>query len=201
MKMRHKLSVLPTGFFLLFVSLNAQASFYDIVCVECSLIDASYTLEDGSGNVTGDALVFPNAYDDVDFELFSSTATSYNSSFYFNPGIYTFDSQGDSITAAQTISMTVNSGQVGMHFLFDWDGNTAIDVLGVFDVQNVNGDLIYTPTDVEGNGIVGFTMVDGPFQGVDIVLNFTVATPVPAAFWLFASGLVGLLHIGRRKKI
>ena len=60
------------------------------------------------------------------------------------------------------------------------------------------------------NGISGSPMIDGPFQGLNV--NFDIgsgnsltvlsvsAVPVPAAVWLFGSGLIGLLGFARRRK-
>ncbi len=65
-------------------------------------------------------------------------------------------------------------------------------------------------------GIAGSPMPDGPFTGMNISLDFTSLTaspvctpgvgvcpppvPVPAAGWLFGSGLLGLIGIMRRRK-
>jgi hypothetical protein len=61
-------------------------------------------------------------------------------------------------------------------------------------------------------GVAGSPMVDGPFQGSSIVLDITTLVvvpggcdpgicevPVPAAVWLFGSGLVGLIGFARRR--
>lgn len=60
------------------------------------------------------------------------------------------------------------------------------------------------------DGIAGSPMIDGPFQGLSV--NFDIGSgnsltvtsvsevPVPAAIWLFGSGLIGLAGIARRKK-
>lgn len=58
----------------------------------------------------------------------------------------------------------------------------------------------YTP----GNqGIGGSPMLDGPFQNSSYNFNITSLTvtsvPVPAAVWLFGSGLLGLMGVARRK--
>jgi hypothetical protein len=56
-------------------------------------------------------------------------------------------------------------------------------------------------------------MVDGPFYGA--IVNFDIGSgnsltvtsvnssvvPIPAAVWLFGSGLIGLIGLARRKKI
>jgi hypothetical protein len=59
------------------------------------------------------------------------------------------------------------------------------------------------------DGISGSPMIDGPFTGLNVnfdigsgnsltVLNVS-SVPVPAAVWLFGSGLLGLIGIARRK--
>lgn len=187
---------------LLTSSLPASASLWDIVCVECSLLDANFSVIDlQSGVITSSPINLPGSTGgDFDAVFFGKDLIAHDVNFYFNPGTYHFDSMGDSITLPQTISMTVNPGQVGLHFLFDWGGNNDIDVLSVFNVSTVGGVTTYAPTDVDGNAVLGFRMVDGPFQGIDASVNFVVATPVPAAAWLFGSGLVGIIGLSARKR-
>jgi len=60
------------------------------------------------------------------------------------------------------------------------------------------------------DSIAGSPMIDGPFQNISV--NFDIgsgnsltvtsvsAVPVPAAVWLFGSGLIGLVGLARRKK-
>ena len=60
------------------------------------------------------------------------------------------------------------------------------------------------------DGIAGSPLIDGPFPGFNI--NFDLGSgnsltvvsvsnvPVPAAIWLFGSGLIGLIGVARRKK-
>jgi hypothetical protein len=89
-------------------------------------------------------------------------------------------------------------------------------------VTTLNTQTLCTPTiDCMGNALSGggpFTdddkagspMIDGPFTGLNVnfdigsgnslnVLNVTTV-PVPAAVWLFGSGLLGLVGMVRRKK-
>lgn len=60
---------------------------------------------------------------------------------------------------------------------------------------------------IDGNadGVMGIPMQDGPFTGFNANFNATMtatpaAVPVPAAVWLFGSGLLGLVGVARRKK-
>jgi len=58
------------------------------------------------------------------------------------------------------------------------------------------------------DGIGGSPMDHGPFSGFSNNIDFTSLTvvtyvstvPVPAAVWLFGSGLLGLIGVGRRRK-
>jgi hypothetical protein len=57
---------------------------------------------------------------------------------------------------------------------------------------------------IDGNGdtIPGVPMAaGGPFGGFNANFNANMSSvPVPAAVWLFGSGLLGLVGIARRKK-
>ena len=102
----------------------------------------------------------------------------------------------------------VGAGQVGGHILFNWGSTANIDVINVW---NVSGST-YTSTDVAAgagsgantpitapDGIPGLVMIDGAFPGFSANFDF-VAVPVPAAVWLFGSGLLGLVGVARRRR-
>ena len=124
----------------------------------------------------------------------------------FGPGTYTFDTTGNGTgTAATTYTgVVVGAGQVGGHIFFDYNGTFDIDVVQVWDITN--GGLTYTSTPVTDsngtNAVGGLAMLsDSSFPGFNANFNFTAAAvPVPAAVWLFGSGLLGLVGVARRKK-
>lgn len=82
---------------------------------------------------------------------------------------------------------------------------------GVFSAFDVNGALLGSDsqTNVQGNtfileyeGIHSVTFTgSGTIALDDFVFNEVTAVPVPAAVWLFGSGLLGLVGIARRKKV
>jgi hypothetical protein len=173
----------------------------------------------------------------------------------FVPGSYSFDtSLGGGNGESGILNVTVPTGQIGMHMLFNWNGNNNIDVFvvaamsGVFgsglgfttqttasgafrcgtgasgtqeltnclyDGKNFGtagkplGSKVWQLVSVDGNGdgIMGIPMAaGGPFANFNA--NFMASmnpvpetvVPVPAAVWLFGSGLMGLAAVARRKK-
>ena len=68
----------------------------------------------------------------------------------FGPGTYSFDSgctvaeiqstgcpAGSAANSGPPISMTVGPGQIGVHILFDWNTSTNIDVVNVWNQDDV----------------------------------------------------------------
>ena len=125
--------------------------------------------------------------------------TASGGTLYTAPGTYTISlddsATGGVGTAGQTMTFTVGEGQVGGAIKFAWGSTTGIDVVNVWNV-NADGSLSYAT--VPG-------MIDGPFPGFQASFELTSpglvsAVPVPAAVWLFGSGLLGLVGVARRKK-
>lgn len=147
----------------------------------------------------------------------------------FGSGSYKFDSsctvtQIEAGTAVcgggPGLDLTVGAGQVGAHMLFDWNVEENIDVALLWDVDGVftstsTGELYQGPAgsppaldtvynlvsrDVDADGIAGAGIVDGAFEGFSANFNLrTTPVPLPAAVWLLASGLIGLIGLARRK--
>ena len=76
------------------------------------------------------------------------------------------------------------------------------DIGTVIVGSNPSGTLPFTD-----DGIGGSPMKAGPFPGfnanfdiTDLTITSVTPVPVPAAVWLFGSGLLGLVGVARRKK-
>jgi hypothetical protein len=69
--------------------------------------------------------------------------------------------------------------------------------LGVSDGQFL-GDVTYTGGSLQG-GLDG-GRIEGGYSGTSIAGKLGAVVPVPAAVWLFGSGLLGLIGLARRKK-
>ena len=159
----------------------------------------------GSLEITGTGIgpvpidLYP-ASGDFSFTYLDKVGTGFNSSIYTTPGIYNFDSTPDSVFPdVVNLSMTLNAGQIGLRTFIDWNQNI-FDVLSVWDVTTIGDTTYLTATDVDGDGVRGFSMVSGPFAGNNITIDATIVTPIPAAAWLFGSGLIALAGFARRKK-
>jgi len=94
---------------------------------------------------------------------------------------------GTSPQGAYSYNFSLTAGQVAFGTFFDWSvRNSGMPVLAIFNS--------------DGSAGTGVPMQAGPFIGQPISFQGTVsAVPVPAAVWLFGSGLIGLIGLAKRK--
>lgn len=144
----------------------------------------------------------------------------------FGPGTYTINvdcttAQTEAGTCAANVdpsrnyTFTVGANQIGAHMLFDWNTTMNMDIVDIWNQNAVFGPSpmfagyngYNSPgtvwglmsTDWDNNGINGGRFIDGPFIGFNANFNLQVV-PIPATFWLFSSGLIGLFGIMRKRK-
>lgn len=102
------------------------------------------------------------------------------------------------------ISITDNgNGTYSSQMLFDWGTRYDIPVEFLFDIDYVidefeMGQISLRTLTGNGDGVPGYPMESDAFMGISMSLN-TNPVPVPAAVWLFGSGLM-LMLTGLRKK-
>jgi hypothetical protein len=133
-----------------------------------------------------------NATISSDCPFFGNTWTAHDVAVYA-PGTYTVyaDCPAGSPGCGQgtPITFTIQEGELGGHMLFNWSSNKDIDVVDIWTPQAKFGPTqhIYTGVcgvgnpdqvwdlmskDVDGNGVNGLGMVDGPF--INFNANFNV---------------------------
>jgi len=63
------------------------------------------------------------------------------------------------------------------------------------------GAISFALIDTDSDGIPGTAFIDGPFPGFTMAIEGVASpVPLPAAVWLFGSGLIGFLGMAARRK-
>ena len=129
---------------------------------------------------------------------FSGLLWTASNGILFGEGTHTVSTVDPGGASGPDITFTVNPGQLGGQIKFAWGPTSGIDVVNIWDV---------TATGYSANTVI--PMVDGPFLGFQATFHIDDLSavgvrpnqvPVPAAAWLFGSGLLGLIGVARRKK-
>ncbi|NOX09504.1 MAG: hypothetical protein GXP22_08475 [Gammaproteobacteria bacterium] len=129
-------------------------------------------------------------------DFFGSPWVAYNGRVFDRAGRYQFN------TGNGYYNVQLNDGYTLGYILIDWAFSKDIDIVNIWDAA---GNSI----DIDGDGIAGLAMIDGPFSGKSVNFSVTAASQeknkitafvdIPATTGLFGSGLIGLLSIARRR--
>ena len=129
-----------------------------------------------------------------DFGVISSIDCAFFCNFNFDAIEYFDDTSGNTlhfVEGSDDYEFTLSAGEVAWGALWNWNSNIT-PVLIIFDCGA--GNL--------GDSCAGATMpmISLPFPSESWAFTGTVsAVPVPAAVYLFGSGLIGLIGLARRK--
>lgn len=179
-----------TGDFLMFNPVGGQ-------------LDSNDGAPGNTAAVTGFIDIAAGTFSLASVDTFFGVPWTANGGTLFGAGTHTVNVNGDGANAGSgdgNVTFTVGAGQLGGNINFNWGATSGIDVFQVWNVATVGSQITYTSTDIDGNGIMGLGMIDGPFQGFSA--NFNMAAPVPEAstygMMLAGLGLVGFA-VRRRK--
>ena len=188
------------AFFMLFSS-YVQAAFVDYPIPPGYSFTGTIEVVDSLGTSQGvEPVDFNPAQGDFAFSYLDIAGFGHDSEIYTSPGTYTFWSTPDPVFPTSVeLSMTLDYNQIGMRSFIDWNNNT-YDILTVWDMVDSGSELSLVATDMNGDGVRGYQMVSGPLAGLNVIMDATIVTPIPAAFWLFGSGILCMAGFLRRRK-
>lgn len=132
----------------------------------------------------------------------------------FEDGDYRLKGSGASVAADgffRAISLTTPCGSPPCQATVLFDAGTLADTGGALDLWSMGASLDLSSvtgwgsdTDVRltvQNTLTAETLASGEIAFIQKKFSITIpGVPIPAAVWLFGSGLLGLIGIGRRKK-
>ena len=104
---------------------------------------------------------------------------------------------------AASLSSIVGVDQVGMNFDLIWsNGESYNSLTQIWDVifTDFNATATLSPVALGFSGTPGSALSGGSFDGMSLSMEFVSTVPVPAAVWLFGSGLIGLLGVARKRR-
>ncbi len=154
--------------------------------VSMNISDSILQYSTASGTATA-GYAYTSALTDLAIDVANTSGQGLSFSFSYNVTLEAFTEAlvaGDSALA-----------DAGVDFLDDLG---AVDILATVDAVDGSTDSFAL------NGIFAFDLADGGFNLITGTVDSSGeanAVPVPAAVWLFGSGLLGLVGVARRKQV
>lgn len=165
---------------------------------------ATTNIDEGSGILFLDVLDSVTLLSTSDGMATNGTATSSAT----NPlymSIYGSGVQGQSLIFSfdydiTAIALATGDDAIGSAAVSLWDYNGFIDILPEANASSIGPISDVQSTAGSFNVVLNYGEFD-QFVGYANSSGFASAVPIPAAVWLFGSGLIGLIGIARRKKV
>ena len=151
----------------------------------------------GFGLNDGDTVTATGVFDDTPI-LGGSGSISFESPSSGNT--MSIDLNGTIITAANDDRYSGGTG-TGPNLIFSSYTAGSSAVLSNFDFSDYSGSTTHTDFSSLFLAFTGFDLGFNYLQGTWGSTVAITAVPVPAAVWLFGSGLLGLVGIARKKKV
>ena len=131
-------------------------------------------------------------------DFFGRQWSVFGQAFFSGMGAHTWAGTAPAGSYSYTFSLSAN--QVAWGTIFNWGFEPAIGDVDKMPVLNIMECTGFTAGSVCTG--IGTPMQAGRFWGQAPAFDGTVAAvPVPAAPWLFSTGLLGLAGVARRKKV
>lgn len=199
--MKNLIRILTVAGYFVLASVSQNAAAAVVIDFGTGLAGPGGTITESGGNVSGAGILIGS--------MIVEGTTSSDATYVVTDGILSFDTAADTISIVGTISALSITSMPLLSGSFSSFTYNAIPAAGGGTTEIFTGTGPDTKSDylLAALGVdlstpfefFGFTIesANGNVVGTDII---NTAVPVPAAVWLFGSGLLGLVGIARRKK-
>ncbi len=192
---------------LMVVSVSVNAATFNVLSGTFRVVDQNNLPVGETAILTGNGVLVEGIYDGSAAGIATNPNATYAGyetalflgvpiEFYYAPsGV--FDDPGAPLHSAPTIDFNTMTADMTSVFA-NWNSDPLSGYIGEFNVGGIASVVALGSDRWELSW--SHLQTDGPFTGITSEMTMVVSSvPLPAAVWLFGSGLIGLLGIARRK--